>query len=148
MITCLRLALWIAALVGAATTPAAAVEAWNCNFKVVSGTEKNYDGVAKIRIVGDTLDWQAEPAVARPIPYPTLQNNDVGTVAVFSQAHMWTPLGKPDHDTESLIGATIIVLDKSTGEIREGAIMASGVYEHLNGQCIRDQDTRPTDLGH
>jgi len=45
----------------AAATPATAAETWNRTSKIMSGEAKNLEGVVKIQIVGDTLNWQPDP---------------------------------------------------------------------------------------
>jgi len=128
------------------TAPALSAEAWNCKFKIMSDDAKNFYGVGKVQIAGDTLNWQPDPGRGATFPHTILQNNDVGIVAALSQAHMWKPMGQSG--IVPLIGATVIVLDKSSGDLRIGSVMANSVNNLIEGHCQRTQDVPKSDLGH
>jgi len=54
-----------------------------------------------------------------------LQNNSAGIVAV-------TPRTDPSGPQ---LGAEVIVISRQDGAYREGAVLSTGVYEHVSGHC-------------
>jgi hypothetical protein len=132
------------------STPAAAIESWNCTF--VDKTNMlplNAHGGSKIEIDGEQLDWKDEVPVigigGRPVPdsnggyehrtatfhYRVLENNEVGIVAVSSEAQINADIGP-------LVGARVITISKPSGDLREGSVMAGGEYDLLTGHCQRN----------
>jgi len=120
------------------SVPVLASETWSCNFASISGPAKGIKVSGRILIDQDTLDWQVL-FPKRPVPpydgaewtsfkKKLLENNAVGAVAETSQAHANGKLGP-------LIGASIMTLNKSTGDLRMGSVMSTGVYDLLIGHC-------------
>jgi hypothetical protein len=130
------------------SSPVLGDETWNCTFKIMEGDAKGFDGIAKIQVVGDTLNWQPDPGRGATFPYPVLQNNEVGIVAVVSQARMWKPMGQQDNHMVPLIGANAITLDKSSGDLRMGSIASNGVHNLNEGHCQRIPGTNVPSLAH
>jgi hypothetical protein len=117
-------------------TPSFASEVWNCDFASTSGSDKGLSGIAKIQIDKDTLDWQLPVPVKSGMewttsPHRLLENNDLGTVAASSQSYS-------DSDVGPVIGARVIVLNKSNGDLRIGSVMIIGEHDFLTGHCKRE----------
>lgn len=134
-----RLSLGVALLVvlSVVAMPAVGAESWKCTFTddfLPSGVHN----IAKVDISGDKLLWRVQ-FPTQPLtpnagtkweafPSQVLENNDVGIVAVSSQA-------KLDRSAGPLLGAEVIVIKKSNGDLRVGSIAANGVHDLMRGSC-------------
>jgi hypothetical protein len=122
--------------------PAFAADSWDCTFARVSGSAKGSAGIAKIHIDGNTLNWLLPPPYATDtrnkwttFPYRLLENNDVGIVAVTTEARVYEGMGSLYNGIGPVVGATIIILNKSNGDFHTGSVMANGAHDLLSGRC-------------
>lgn len=118
------------------STPALAADAWDCTFLAFDGPPGITSHVT-IQIDGDKLDWILDPYDI-PIPkmhivpgvlrYRVIENNNVGIVAVFSQARI-------DKDAGPVISSETIVINKANGALHAGVAGTNGVHDNLSGTC-------------
>ncbi|MGD0191660.1 MAG: hypothetical protein ABSD74_13045 [Rhizomicrobium sp.] len=126
-----RIVAWVFVIFGI-NASAFGSEAWNCNFVRAAGRAKGSQGAAKIEIANDVLKWepQISPTNWVPIPYKIAEDNEVGIVAVSSQA-------QTDKELGPLIGATVLAVNKLDGSLNMGSVMLTGEYAVLSGRCQR-----------
>lgn len=126
----------------AMSTHAAAASKWDCSYVLVSvsGVPEMVTprGHVRFQIDGDEFKRVPDPWIGPkplvPIPadtfrYKLLENNDVGIVAARSQS-------RANPDVGPLIGATVVTINKTSGELREGSVMANGEHDLLTGHCV------------
>ncbi|HEX3430639.1 MAG TPA: hypothetical protein VHT03_07105 [Rhizomicrobium sp.] len=119
----------------AACGSAQAKQSYACTFRNVLSPHGRH--IAEIQVDGPRLAW----LVVQPLPrqhgmeignaryeYKVLVNNKRGLAAAASDSVTDETLGFP-------FGANVIVLEKHTGQLRMGGILASGSHDILEGTC-------------
>jgi hypothetical protein len=119
-----------------ASSAALSAEAWECVFHTVDGpTGLSTQAIMEIDEKG--LKWIL-PAHPMPIvggyigattfQFAVLQNNDIGLVAASPQA-------RTDKDVGVILGAFVVVLNKSSGAFHGGSVWMAGVSDSMKGTC-------------
>jgi hypothetical protein len=124
------------------SSPAYAAEVWECSITTVPDTlhKSATSGSVKFLIDGKTLNMQIQSPILRSddptldiltkqgaFRYQVLDDNDVGIVAANSRSLLGT-LGP-------LIGASIIVISKSNGDLHIGSVVQDGAHDLQVGHC-------------
>ena len=120
-----------------ASAPAYAAEVWDCNYTTVpDALHKNpASGNVKFQIDGKTLtfqfstpiDAQLRDALAGMLEYQVLEDNDAGLVAVNAVSRI--------AGQGPLVGASVVTINKSNGELHIGSVMQGGVHDLQHGLC-------------
>lgn len=119
-----------------------AEEHWKCENISTSGSAKDLPGMYIFKVEKNTLHWYLSPPLKLDeknentfVEYMIIENNDVGLVAVSSLARLSPVLGAGRANDNPLIGARVITLNRSSGELRMGSVMLTGEYDFLHGYC-------------
>ena len=132
----MRYTLIVSALIFVATTPTLASETWDCRFTAFDGPPSIKSHVT-IKINGSALNWLLDPfnipipkihISPRAIRYRILQNNDVGVVAINTQARI-------DKDIGPIVSSETVAIDKTTGALHAGVVGTRGLHDNLSGHC-------------
>jgi len=111
---------------------AAVAETWDCSFKILSHSDKGMAGKSRIEISNGVLEWLLPtPFGGREwakFPYKIVDDNDTGTVSISGGAHVDSKVGP-------IVGASIIALNKKSGNVRMGSVTVEGTDDRLSGQC-------------
>lgn len=125
-----------------ASAPAYAAEEWDCTYTTIPGAfDKNSTSSnVKFQVEGKTLD-EKFPSFPKEmdrivnlfeqmgvLQYQVLADNDIALVASNVQTRMSGPNGP-------VIGARIITINKSNGELRIGSVMQDGAHDLERGHC-------------
>ncbi len=131
--------------------PASGAEVWECTVhdELVPGAVETSPGHVQIRIDGDRFVWENLPADH----FRLLTDNDLGAVAVFTQATAAPAgvkvTGLPEAQARAmeahfaslapnpLVNAYAVVLDKVHGVVRTGSVGTTKVADYSHGECQR-----------
>jgi hypothetical protein len=118
------------------SSAALSAETWKCAYHLNDGPP-GLSGQGTIEIDGNDLTWTLP---AHPMPsvngyigaavsdFSVLKNNRFGLVAASPQL-------RNDKDVGRVISAVVMVLNKSNGALREGAVSLNGSSDALMGTC-------------
>ena len=118
-------------ILGGMVTPALA-ETWDCTFKISSGSDAGISGKSRIEVSGGVLDWLLPPPPGgkdwSKVSYKVVENNNAGIVSISSRSQI-------DPQAGPVVGASIVALSKTGGNLRLGSITVQGVDDGLGGRC-------------
>jgi hypothetical protein len=109
-------------------------ETWDCTYTIMSRADKGISDKSRIEISGKILNWLSPPPPGNQgwtkVPYEVIDNNDSGIVSIMHGSRI-------DPQAGPIIGASIIALNKATGDLRVGSVTVDGVDDRLGGRCQR-----------